>query len=74
MSKPILRIMQDNKVMVEETTDGARYYNNSGVLVGLQGVNKLGKVGTFVDEKNGLCEHEEVSEYCEMCKSDDPQN
>lgn len=48
--------------------DGSiRFFDDAGRLIGIHGLNKQGRVGVFIDEENGLCEHESVRIYCEDC-------
>lgn len=50
--------------------NGTQRLYTDDTLIGVIGINIRGKIGMFIDEANGLCEHESVSKYCELCRKD----
>jgi hypothetical protein len=53
--------------------DGAYLYFIDKKLIMLKGRTKMGKVGIFADEENGLCPHEEVKVYCSFCRESESE-
>lgn len=59
--------------MILAIRDGAELYFIDDRLIMIKGQTKMGKIGIFADEENGLCPHEEVSIYCSFCKESNEQ-
>lgn len=46
--------------------ESLRTYDDNGKLTSVQGMNKNGEYGIWIDTE-GLCPHERIKQYCEDC-------